>query len=68
MQTISNLWWIWPILFLVSLGYILDQKRKESKEIKTQFIVTGTLLLIFYIVCFISGICTILNFLFNWVF
>lgn len=37
-------------------------------EVRSQFVVTGTLLLIFYIVGIVSGICTIINFLFRWVF
>lgn len=67
MQIIYNLWWVWPVLFLLSLVYIINVKIKESKEIKAQFVATGCLLLIFYCVCFLSGICTILNFLWNWV-
>jgi preprotein translocase subunit SecE len=56
-------------LFLVSLAYILWAKRKDNdKEFKAQFAVTGCLLVIFYGVCFFSGICSILNFLFRWVF
>jgi len=66
MQIIYDLWWMWPITFIFSLFYIL-YKRKKSQEIKAQFVLTGIFLIIFYIVTFISGICTILNFLFRWI-
>ena len=36
-------------------------------EVESQFVVTGTLLLVFYIIGIVSGICTIFNFLFRWV-
>lgn len=51
-------------LFLLFLKF---KKRKEN-EVEAQFLITGTLLLVFYIVCFLSGVCTILNFLFRWIF
>lgn len=58
------------VVFAISaLGVIAMRKRSHDKEeVKAQFVITGTLLLIFYIVCFFSGICTILNFLFRWIF
>jgi hypothetical protein len=59
--------WIYLIIFLLSGSFIAYNKIKEKNKIKSQFVITGTLLLIFYIVCFLSGICTILNFLFRWV-
>lgn len=65
METISDFWWVWIILFLISMSYILYEKK--SKKIKAQFVLTGVFLIIFYIVAFFSGICTILNFLFRWV-
>jgi hypothetical protein len=37
-------------------------------EVRSQFVVTGTLLLVFYVVSIVSGICTVFNFLFRWVF
>lgn len=40
---------------------------RRRGEIQSQFLVTGTLLLVFYIVGIISGLCTIINFLFRWV-
>ena len=56
-------------LFLVSLAYILWAKdRSKKEELKAQFVVSGCLLFVFYGVCFFSGICSILNFLFRWVF
>ena len=63
MEIIQNFWWISLLIFIVSFLAIIREKNK----IKSQFVITGTLLLIFYIVCFLSGICTILNFLWNWV-
>lgn len=66
MQILSS-FWLWFFLFILSCFSILIYKKQQENKLNSQFIVTGTLLLIFYIVCFISGICTILNFLFNWV-
>jgi hypothetical protein len=37
-------------------------------DVKSQFVVTGTLLIVFYIIGIVSGICTIFNFLFRWIF
>lgn len=55
------------IIFLLSLGIIVYQKINK-KEVKAQFIVTGgIIMIIFYIVCFLSGICTILNFIWRWI-
>jgi hypothetical protein len=54
-------------MFLVSGGYILYARKKASEEVQAQFVVTGCLLFVFYSVCFLSGICTILNFLWRWV-
>lgn len=66
MQIIYDLWWLWIILFLISLFYIINEKIK-SKKINSQFVVTGTVLLIFYIICFLSAICNILAFLWRWI-
>jgi hypothetical protein len=56
------------IIFLASFLCIFTTKTINKKnELRAQFVVTGTLLLIFYAVCFFSGVCTILNFIFNWV-
>lgn len=41
--------------------------RRNKNEIQAQFVITGTLALIITIVCFLSAICTILNFLWKWV-
>lgn len=58
------------VVFAISmLGVIAMKKRSHDEgDVKAQFVITGTLLLIFYIVCFFSGVCTILNFLFRWIF
>lgn len=56
------------VAFAASVLGILAMKSRRRGEVESQFIVTGTLLLIFYIVCLCSGACTILNFLFRWVF
>lgn len=62
--------WLFLVIFLVSLvaAAFLRSRRAKSGEVGAQFVITGTLLLIFYIVCFCSGICTIFNFLFRWIF
>lgn len=56
------------VAFAASVAGILALKYRGRGEVESQFIVTGTVLLIFYIVCLCSGACTILNFLFRWVF
>jgi len=61
--------WIFIALFLASLGVIVwDRTKRRKDEVRVQFVVTGIILIIFYAVCFFSGICTILNFLWRWVF
>jgi len=61
--------WIFLALFLASLGVIVwDRTQRRKDEVRVQFVVTGIILMIFYAVCFFSGICTILNFLWRWVF
>lgn len=57
------------IIFIVSLigTFYFRNKKKKSEGIQAQLVVTGTLALIFTIVCFISALCTILNFLWKWV-
>lgn len=62
--------WIYLAVFLASLvGVLAIQKSRPKKdEVGAQFLITGTLLVIFYMVCFCSGVCTILNFLFRWIF
>lgn len=61
------MFWLWPLLFVASVVAILAYKKKKSKEVEAQIVVTGCLLIVFYAVCFLSGICTILNFLWRWV-
>lgn len=62
--------WLFVALFIASLlgVIVIRRNRKGEDEVGAQFVVTGTLLLIFYAVCFCSGVCTILNFLLRWVF
>ena len=67
MEIISGFWWLWLSIFLLSSGYILWSRHKAKSEVSAQFVVTGCLLTVFYCVCFLSGICTILNFLWRWV-
>ena len=43
-------------------------RKAKDGDVEAQFVITGTLLVIFYIVCFVSGVCTILNFLLKWIF
>ena len=61
---------IFLAIFAMSLLGVmaLRGRKKKEDEVGAQFVVTGTLLVLFYIVCFCSGICTILNFLFRWIF
>jgi len=61
--------WLFLALFVASLlgALALKARERKSDEVEAQFVITGTLLLIFYIVCFCSGVCTVLNFLFRWV-
>lgn len=67
MEIISQNFWIILSIFLGSLAFIAYQRNKK-KEIEAQFVVTtGCLIAIFYVICFLSGICTILNFLWKWV-
>lgn len=57
--------WIFPIVFLICLALILYLKKRQKLE--AQFVVTGGIILIvFYIVGILSGICTILNFVWRW--
>lgn len=60
--------WIFLGLFVASLGAIVYERLRSKNEIKAQFVMTGCLMVVFYAVCFMSGICTILNFLWKWVF
>ncbi len=63
---ILNNYLFWLIIFLISGFFIYNLKRKKN-EIQAQFVITtGILIIIFYIVCFLSGVCTILNFIWNW--
>jgi len=56
-------------VFLVcAMGVFSSPMWRRKDGVGAQFVVTGTLLLIFYIVGIISGICTMLNFLFRWIF
>jgi hypothetical protein len=67
MHFISDFWWLWLVAFLVSGAYIVRARRKAKDEVQAQFVVMGCVMAIFYCVCFLSGICTILNFLWRWV-
>lgn len=60
--------WIFLIIFVVSLVAIIHERSRREGEVKAQFVVSGCLMVIFYAVCFLSGICTILNFLWRWFF
>lgn len=63
-------------VFLVSLAIFLAsgvaalalRSRPKKDEVGAQFVITATMLLVFYVICFCSGVCTILNFLLRWVF
>lgn len=57
------------VVFVVSgLVALALRRRRDEGEVGAQFVITGTILLVFYAICFCSGVCTILNFLFKWVF
>lgn len=62
-----DFFWISLAVFLVSSAFLLWDRRRRRNEVSAQFVVTGCLLVIFYCVCFTSGVCTILNFLWRWV-
>jgi hypothetical protein len=60
---------VYSLIFLASLVLAFALRRRPKGDgVQAQFVVTGTLILITYIVCLCSGVCTILNFLFRWVF
>lgn len=59
--------WIFLGLFLASLGAIAYERFRRRGEVEAQFVAAGCLMVIFYAVCFLSGICTILNFLWKWI-
>lgn len=67
MELLTN-FWLWLIVFLASAGYIFYARKKAKESVQAQFVVAGCILVTFYIVCIISGICTILNFLWRWIF
>lgn len=55
------------VVFVVSgLVALALRRRRDEGEVGAQFVITGTILLVFYAICFCSGVCTILNFLFKW--
>jgi hypothetical protein len=56
------------VFVLSALGVLAMKAGARRDEVQSQFVVTGTILLVFYVVCFFSGICTILNFFFKWIF
>jgi hypothetical protein len=65
MQFLYSLW-LWPIVFVLSALFILYKKR-QSEQMGAQCVVTLSLIMIiFYSVCFLSGICTIFNFIFKY--
>lgn len=55
------------LTFLVSGGCILYAKKQAKQKVQAQFVVSGCVLVVFYIVCFLSALCTILNFIWNWI-
>ena len=63
-----DFFWISLAVFAVSSAMLLWERYRRRNEVRAQFVVTGCLLVVFYCVCFMSGVCTILNFLWKWVF
>jgi heme/copper-type cytochrome/quinol oxidase subunit 4 len=55
---------ILPAIFLATLIYYLYLKRQKKKGF---IVITGLMMTIITIVLFISAICTILNFIFNYI-
>jgi hypothetical protein len=66
MELLTNIW-LWLAIFLSTGSYILYTEYQKRQQIQAQFVVTGCLLVVFYAVCFLSGICTILNFIWRWI-
>lgn len=63
-----DFFWISLAVFLASSALLIWERTRRKNEVQAQFVVaTGCLLVIFYAVCFCSGVCTILNFLWKWV-
>ena len=58
------------LVFVLSLAGIAALRWSRRRgEVESQFVVTGALLLlVFYVVGILSGLCTIVNFLFKWAF
>lgn len=54
-------------VFLASAAGVVFLRSRKRKEVEAQFVITGTVLLLFYIICFFSAVCTILNFMFRWI-
>jgi hypothetical protein len=63
-----DFFWVFLAVFLVSLLLVLRERLVRKDRVEAQFVGIGLLALLFYAVCFLSGICTILNFLWKWVF
>jgi heme/copper-type cytochrome/quinol oxidase subunit 4 len=60
---------IFFIIFLISTLYLMYMKKKDQGKIKAQFFIeTALIMLIFYIVSIISGICTIISFIWEYFF
>ncbi len=56
-------------VFLAStVAVIFSRFFRGEGDVRSQFLVTGTLLFIFYMVSIVSGVCTIINFLFRLIF
>lgn len=62
-----DFFWVFLLIFVASLVGILWEKHRRKGEVQAQFVVTGCLMMVFYAVCFCSGICTILNFIWRWI-
>ena len=66
MELLTNIW-LWLAIFLSTGSYILYTEYLRRQQIQAQFVITGCLLIVFYAVCFLSGVCTILNFIWRWI-
>jgi lipopolysaccharide export LptBFGC system permease protein LptF len=62
-----DLSWFFLAIFLASLVAIITYRIINKDKVKAQFLGIGILAILFYTVCFLSGICTILNFLWKWI-
>lgn len=62
-----DFFWFFLAIFVVSLAIVMRARFARKDQVEAQFVGIGLFILLFYAVCFLSGVCTILNFLWKWV-